>query len=117
MQNIDLIIHTGEKPFILFAKILIINGGWVRNRLIISLILQGRADYIMLLMKGDEQGMLDALHGLENTPTLTYLAIMHYQVRCAVWLLGINMGLAEGKNIQRKCHSYIITQEKSHFVC
>ncbi|XP_063684870.1 uncharacterized protein LOC134819039 [Bolinopsis microptera] len=57
--------------------------------------IQGRADYIMLLMHEDEENIKEILSHQMTTPTLTYLAFHHNNIRCARWLLSVGLPLVD----------------------
>ena len=73
----------------------------------VKVVLQGRADYIMLLMHEDEENIKEILSHQMTTPTLTYLAFHHNNIRCARWLLSVGLPLLDG--------SYISFDLNQHF--
>ena len=55
----------------------------------------GRADYIMLLMHEDKANITEILSHQSTTPSLTYLAFLHNNLKCARWLLSADLALQE----------------------
>ena len=51
----------------------------------------------MLLMHEDEDNIKDILTNQMTTPSLTYLAFHHNNIRCARWLLSVGVQLMDGK--------------------
>ena len=50
----------------------------------------------MLLMHEDEDNIKEILASQITTPSLTYLAFHHNNIRCARWLLSVGVQLVDG---------------------
>ena len=54
----------------------------------------------MLLMHEDEDNIKDILATQVTTPSLTYLAFHHNNIRCARWLLSVGVQLVDGGSLE-----------------